>query len=237
MANVYEKLNHARLLFLKYGARKTGKNFSIGYNYFELEDIVPAATEIFNEVGLISIVSVTEDRGMICIMNTEQPTPEESINFMIPMRFADTNKGTNAVQALGSSLTYIRRYLYMVALDIVEADSIENAPKEEQPVPPPAEKAQPVPAEKAVKKPTKKAKKEEPVETAEPVAEEPTAPEQASAQAIANLKELCGKLLDIDPEQEDFVQQLADMTSGFTVITSAQAETITSGLVDLINQY
>ena len=35
-------------------------------------------------------------------------------------------KGMNAIQALGSEITYYRRYLYNIALDIVENDIIDS---------------------------------------------------------------------------------------------------------------
>ena len=232
--NVYQKLNAARKLFQQSGAKKTGKNFSIGYAYFELEDIVPVATDIFCEVGIITIVSFTEDRGMMLVMNTDNPTPEQSITFQTPMRYADTNKGVNPVQALGSTHTYIRRYLYMMALDIVEADEIDGTPAES--VPAPAVKAKPVPAEEAVKKPAKKKtapKKETPAETPK----EPVENSAASESEITELKAVCGKLLDLDPEQEDFIQQIAEMTKGFTEMTSEQAQTILSGLQEVIQSY
>ena len=230
--NVYQKLNLARKMFLESGAKKTGKNFSIGYHYFELEDIVPIATDIFNTIGIITIVSFTEERGLMEVMNTDNPVPEQSITFSTPMRYADTNKGTNAVQALGSTHTYIRRYLYMMALDIVESDEIDATATREG-VPAPAVAAQPVPAEEVVKKPVgrKPKKKDEPV--AEPVAEESNATEAD----VQNLKKVCSSLLDIDPEQEDFVQQIAEMTEGFTKMTSEQANTIISGVQEIINSY
>ena len=246
--NVYQKLNIARQMFIKSGTKKTGKNFSIGYAYFELEDIVPVATDIFNEVGIITIVSFTEERGMMLVMNTDNPTPEQSITFQTPMRYADTNKGTNAVQALGSTHTYVRRYLYMMALDIVESDEMDaSAGAEEKTVPPPAVKAQPVPAEEAVasvKKPKKKTapKKEAPApkENVEKPVETPTEKVESSVASdseIAELKAICGKLLDLDPEQEDFVQQIAEMTKGFTEITSEQANTIMEGIQEIIEAY
>lgn len=238
--NVYQKLNLARQMFIRSGAKKTGKNFSIGYAYFELTDIVPVATDIFNEVGLIGIVSFTEERGLMCIMNTDNPVPEQTITFQTPMRYADTNKGTNPVQALGSTHTYIRRYLYMMALDIVENDSVDAAPVDDKPVPPPAVKAQPVPEAEVAKKPT--AKKSAPKKTANKTSEKKTAPAEvadsaASESEISELKAICGKLLDLDPEQEDFVQQIAEMTKGFTEITSEQVTTIKSGIQEIIDAY
>ena len=45
------------------------------------------------------------------------------------------------MQALGSSITYMRRYLYMIALDICESDSIDSDLGKPIPAPAPAPKA------------------------------------------------------------------------------------------------
>ena len=54
--NVYQKLNEARAKFHKKALKKSGLNKFAGYSYFELSDFVIPALEIFNEVGLTSIV-------------------------------------------------------------------------------------------------------------------------------------------------------------------------------------
>ena len=53
--NIYQKLAIARLKFLESGVEKTGKNRHLQYKYFTLDDIVPAQTKIFAEVGLLEV--------------------------------------------------------------------------------------------------------------------------------------------------------------------------------------
>jgi hypothetical protein len=128
-ANVYQRLLTARAKFLEADVQKTGKNMHLSFKYFELDDIVPSAIRIFNEVGLIPIVNFTADTAMMNVINTDNP--EESISFTAPFNQIApivSNAGkqaTNEMQALGSSITYMRRYLYMMALDICESDSID----------------------------------------------------------------------------------------------------------------
>lgn len=50
--NIYQKLQKARLLFQQRNVRKSGHNTFSKYDYFELADIVPHKTEIFQELGL-----------------------------------------------------------------------------------------------------------------------------------------------------------------------------------------
>lgn len=127
--NVYQKLLKARAMFLETDVQKTGKNMHLSFKYFELDDIVPSAIRIFNEVGLIAIVNFTADTATMNIINTEKP--EEMIAFVAPFNqispiVSNTGKqATNEMQALGSSITYMRRYLYMMALDICESDELD----------------------------------------------------------------------------------------------------------------
>jgi len=127
--NVYQKLIKARKMFLDAAIKKSGKNFSMSYTYYELADIVPMATKIFDELGLVSVVNCTSTDAVMTIYNTDKPA--ESVVFSAPADYTPiTNKSGNQViptiQQIGSSLTYLRRYLYLAALDIVEADTIDN---------------------------------------------------------------------------------------------------------------
>lgn len=114
--NVYQRLLTARVKFLEHGVSKSGKHMELRYKYFELDDIVPIAIGIFTEVGLVPLVSFTDEQAVMTMVNTDNP--DETIQFSCPMRYPSENKMVNPVQALGSAQTYLRRYLYMIALDI-----------------------------------------------------------------------------------------------------------------------
>ena len=120
--NVYGKLAVARGKFLSAPVKKSGVNRFAEYKYFELEDIVPVATSIFAELGLVYIISFDNELATGRLVNVDNP--EEEIVFTSPMRDLEV-KGMNAVQALGGTETYQRRYLYMTCLDIVEADAFD----------------------------------------------------------------------------------------------------------------
>ena len=120
--NVYGKLAVARGKFLSAPVKKSGVNRFAEYKYFELEDIVPVATSIFADLGLVFIISFDNELATGRLVNVDNP--EEEILFTSPMRDLEV-KGMNAVQALGGTETYQRRYLYMACLDIVEADAFD----------------------------------------------------------------------------------------------------------------
>lgn len=213
--NVYQKLLTARAKFLEANVEKTGKNMHLSFKYFELEDIVPTAIRIFNEVGLIPVVNFTADVATMNIINTDNP--EESVPFVAPFNQIApivSNAGkqaTNEMQALGSSITYMRRYLYMIALDICESDSIDaNLGKGESDSAPAAEK----------KAPTTPEQRQE-------VKENLTAPaDNASALQIKGLKAVLKKLKDADPSKEELIANIAVQTKGFTEISKSDCETL-----------
>ena len=127
--NVYQKLNAARKKFHGIELKKSGHNKFAGYKYFELGDFIIPALEIFNEVGLTSVISFFKNEAHMRIINTDKP--EEVIIIESPMSSAAL-KGCHEVQNLGAVQTYLRRYLWVAALEIVEHDAIDSAPAKEK---------------------------------------------------------------------------------------------------------
>ena len=122
--NVYTKLNHARERFHSRQLKKSGHNKFANYYYFELGDFVIPALEIFKDVGLTSVISFTKDYADMRIVNTDKP--DESITITSPMSTAAL-KGCHEVQNLGAVQTYLRRYLWVAALEIVEHDALDSS--------------------------------------------------------------------------------------------------------------
>ena len=208
--NVYQKLLEARKKFLEANPSKTGKNMHLAFKYFELDDIIPIATKIFDEIGLISLISMNHDTAVMQICNTDNA--EERISFTAPIIMLPENKGTNAVQALGATITYFRRYLYMIALDICEPDSID-------PVGPTQPTAAPSPT------PTPKNEGKSLTDSSG----------NASELQIKQMKELLKKLREKDASKEEWIAQLAVDTKGFTVISKADCEKLVGEINELLN--
>lgn len=247
MANIYEgmnvrqKLAKARLYFLNQKVKKSGKNMSLEFKYFELEDIVPPALRIFARVGLVSFTQFDGEKATMTVCNTDNPQ-EEGLVFVAPYREVEqivSNKGkavTNVMQALGSSITYLRRYLWMMVLDITEPDDVdatlgtettddtENGEFAE-------EAAAATPAKKEKKAPATVAEREEAKK------ELTGADGAADEKQVAELKSLCKELMEKDETQEDFVQQIAMKTDGFTKITASACAALCQNLEEIIAQY
>ena len=121
--NVYQKLNEAREQFHKAKLKKSGHNKFANYYYFELGDFVIPALEIFKQIGLTSIISFGKEEASMTIVNNDKP--EEKIVLISPMSSAAL-KGCHEVQNLGAVQTYLRRYLWVAALEIVEHDALDG---------------------------------------------------------------------------------------------------------------
>lgn len=222
--NVYEKLLTARAKFLEADVQKTGKNMHLSFKYFELDDIVPTATRIFSEVGIVPLVSFTSDVAKMDIVNTTNP--DEVISFVAPFNQIApivSNSGkqaTNEMQALGSSITYMRRYLYMIALDICESDDFDgNVGK---PVTPPESKTA------APSAPATPEQRQE-------VKQELTNPsDNATPLQIKGLKAVLAKLREADPSKEEMVANIAVQTQGFTVINKSDCETLITRITEML---
>lgn len=121
--NVYGKLIEARKRFLDAGVKKKGINRYAEFKYFRLDEIIPTKQEIFREVGLADIITFGNEVATLTIYNVDNP--DESIDFMSQLA-PDESMIKNPIQKVGAIQTYVRRYLYLLALDIIESDGIEE---------------------------------------------------------------------------------------------------------------
>jgi len=120
---VHKKLMQARLALQSRKMNKSGQNKFAGYDYFELGDFLPHVQEIFAEFNLCGVVSYGTDTATLTITDTDDST---SLVISSPMSTAAL-KGCHAVQNLGAVQTYLRRYLWVTALEIVEHDAIDSS--------------------------------------------------------------------------------------------------------------
>lgn len=130
--SVYKKLQKARVMLLSSDLKKSGKNKFAGFEYFELGDFLPAIANIFDVVGLCGVVRFYDTRALLTIVNVDDR--EDSVIFETPLVYADMSK-SQAIQNLGATHTYVRRYLWLMAMEIVEHDAVDAAPQEDKPKP------------------------------------------------------------------------------------------------------
>ena len=128
--SVYKKLSLARVKLQSIKMNKSGHNKFAGFSYFEIGDFIPHINKIFDEVGLCGAISFLPEQAELWIYDTES---DEKISFTSPIADA-TVKGCTPIQALGALHTYMRRYLWMLALEIVEHDMLDAVAGDKEPV-------------------------------------------------------------------------------------------------------
>lgn len=211
--NIYERLMNVREAFAKIGIEKNGKNMQLTSKFFTLDDIVNNSRELFHKNRILPIDEFTKEEATLILIDLDNL--EERITFTIPMREYMGNAAVTPVQAMGATVTYYRRYLYSLALDLAEKDELEegfdhtslNAGKKTPATP----------------------------EQREEVKKELTAPDdKATALQIEGLKKVLKKLRDVDPTKKSFIEQIALQTEGFTIINKSDCETLITRVTSML---
>lgn len=207
--NVYGKLLEARKRFLSAPIKKSGVNRYAEFKYFELEDIVPVANSIFSDLGLVLIDNISFEKATATLVNVDNP--DESILFEAPAKDPNIEDGTkmSAIQGLGAYVTYQRRYLYGLVLDIVEADAVDGTIGKND--------------EKVIDLNTKKSKKPATTEEREEVKSELINQDgDATDTQIKAIKNGLKKLRDKDSKYEDFVTKTVKIIKAGLTKTEAE---------------
>lgn len=136
---IYDKLQNMRVELQSKNIKKTGENKFAGYSYYELGDILPPINCIMASYKVASVVTFGSDTAELKLVDCENPS--DCVTFCCPMATANL-KGAHDVQNLGAVISYIRRYLYLTAFEVVESDFFdatqgmpENPAKKETPKP------------------------------------------------------------------------------------------------------
>ena len=135
--NIYLKLAKARIETQKKVTKKSGYNKYADYDYFTLDDFLTIATTELEKQGLIALFNLkkmyVKELGTVEEVATLTITDgANSIEFTTPSAEAIV-KGAVPIQNLGSKHTYLKRYLYMNAMELSETDAVdETIGKEEK---------------------------------------------------------------------------------------------------------
>lgn len=121
--NIFKKLQRCRVELQGKKLKQTGKNTYSNYTYYELGDFLPAANEIAEKNGLCPIFAFNNEIATLTIVNVDNT--EETIIFSTPIDIP-TLKGCSIIQNIGGAQTFARRYLYIMAFEISEADTVNN---------------------------------------------------------------------------------------------------------------
>ena len=129
-ACLYKKLQQARMDFRDKHVEARGRNDFNHFDYITLKDIVTEAIPILLENDLSIHHKFYLSPPLVELVDLETGYSEDfGSNFDGQVDGKNTNQ---RLQALGSTESYIRRYIYMQILDIVESDPDKNFGKEEK---------------------------------------------------------------------------------------------------------
>lgn len=121
--NIYQKLQRARVELQNKELKKSGYNKYSDYKYFELGDFLPYINEICDVLGLYCEFQFTKEKAILLVIDSEKP--EDLRTWSTPVEIA-TLKGCSSIQNIGGSQSYARRYLYLMAFEIAESDTVDG---------------------------------------------------------------------------------------------------------------
>lgn len=123
--SIIKKLSKARKMLAEKPMRKSGLNKFAGFQYFELVDFMPHIVDIFAELNLVDTIKITNTQAVLTIHDGDNELVGLEFSCAVPESMP-VLKGQNELQVIGSMQTYLRRYLYVTALGIVENDVVDG---------------------------------------------------------------------------------------------------------------
>lgn len=147
---LYGKLKQIKVELRKVINTKSGYNIHNKFKYYQLEDFLPQVLEafsrynIYNEYSIDTDLEIVEERtdfdgdGTPHKSVTKRPVEyaylylqdldNEDDEMVYRLKTAEASVyGAAAIQNLGAKITYMKRYVYMSLLDIVEPDAVDSA--------------------------------------------------------------------------------------------------------------
>lgn len=119
--NFYERIVAIRCELQELGLNKSGQNGYAGFNYYQLNDLLPAINMLCKKYGVFTKFNLTDEKGTLELIDT---LGDGSITFETPIAEAQI-KGATPIQSLGAIHTYLKRYLYLNAFEITEPDLLD----------------------------------------------------------------------------------------------------------------
>jgi hypothetical protein len=128
--NIYKRLQECRVLLQNTNLKKSGKNGHLGFSYFSLDDFIGVVNKLFLDHDLFSAFNIIttadgiREAELVIYYQPSESNDVQSIRFTSPIADAGL-KGSTAIQSLGAVHTYMRRYLYLNALEIAEPEVLD----------------------------------------------------------------------------------------------------------------
>lgn len=239
--NIYKRLMQARIDFAMRNVQPSGYNPHLNFDYLELKDIIPVADEVMMNNDIMLVTTFLDDNcvgQVVDLLGKEEP-----IVFTIPLPNPEKDAERlklNVVAMQGAQVTYLRRYMIMLVLDICINDEID-ADGDEKPVVAPSKKSTP-----NNKKSESKTEKKATTPVVESKKKAPVAPEKRAEikKELTNadggiddlqkstLLSITQKWVNLCPEDKELATNILVKTNGYSTCTRKEAEE----LIDTINK-
>jgi hypothetical protein len=123
--NIYEKISNVQSKIADMKLHKTGKNKFGGFEYYELDDILPPISKECQNSGLLIDFTFRESEAILTIRDCKTPEKIYRNSVMMPP-LKELNSKMNLPQSLGAYMTYLKRYLLMNTFLIPEKDTVDS---------------------------------------------------------------------------------------------------------------
>jgi hypothetical protein len=123
--NIFEKLQKIKLDLVKANLKKSGNNRFSGFKYYELSDFMPHIIRLCEKYKVCTVIRFNKEFAELLAFDSELEGEQIPVSITSPIEKLEI-RGANAVQAIGGTQTYIRRYLYMAMFDITENDTFDS---------------------------------------------------------------------------------------------------------------
>ena len=124
--SIHKKIMKIRSELRKKEIKKSGHSNFGGFDYFELDDLIPPIQNLCEKYNLFLLFNFRKDNAILNVLNLDNPDDEiVEINSPMPSYEKPLNSKMNLVQTVGTYETYQRRYLYIALFDIIEKDTVE----------------------------------------------------------------------------------------------------------------
>lgn len=134
MTNLNSSIISIRVKLQNAKLKKSGKNKSAGFEYFELADFLPKLNELMLEEQVNDLFNIDDGKATLTLIKGEEKQVYSMpfVLFETPV-FKRTNqdgevfevKSMQDIQYLGALNTYYKRYLYLNAFGITDGDVID----------------------------------------------------------------------------------------------------------------
>lgn len=128
--SILKKIAEARVKLQETKINKSGVNKFANFTYYELSDFLPTLNKINLELGICTKFEIIGNNACLTVFDVDKQ--EDNIIFTVPY-VSSKMKGATEIQELGATITYLRRYLFLVAFEITDGEVVDAQPLQEQP--------------------------------------------------------------------------------------------------------